>query len=103
MLHLFVFPVFCLLCFPLFARVGNLYPFEVATDVHVRVCVCVLRTEIERQRVQILPSQDGCFPNAECTAGQLFSVKETNKENASRISDYFYCSSAEKRKRINLS
>lgn len=58
--------------------------------VWVCVCVCVKWQEIESERVQIPHTQDFCFPNREGTAGQLFSVKATNTNYASRISDYHF-------------
>lgn len=53
-------------------------------------CVCVEWQEIESDRVQILYTRDCCFSNRGSTAGQLFSVKGTNTEYASWMSDYHF-------------
>lgn len=71
-----------LCCFPCvvstlwgFIWAGNLHPFEVTAAVCARESACWYKGGRARAC-----TQHGCLPNAERTAGQLFSVKGTNRE-----------------------
>lgn len=100
-LHLFVFPVFLSLCFAsfwlaIFIHLKSwraVHRLVVHLCLHVRVCVFVWRDKsLKVREFKSCIPKTAAFQTQDAQQDNFFSVKGTNTENASWISDYHFLS-----------